>query len=469
MTYVTALLLALSGTLIFTVEIPAQLDYVNHLARMHLLFDAAHGHPNPFYAVEWKLILNQACDLIVPQIASFTGVDVAMKLFLFASQFLIVSGAMALEASFKGRPQFAGTIAIIMLYAIPIAWGLINFAFGVGIALWAIAAWRLLQKSPWSLRSAVHALFVLTLFVAHVFTLGLYGLSIGFIELAGRRRVSEFALMAIPPVIALTAFLLLPHAAGEAINWDWWFKLAWPVIMLMPLSFWPSALMCVSLVALFTFLIHRRAIVISRQAGVVILGMIFTYLLFPRTLFESTTSDVRVLMMLILILPAFTTFAASKDLAIFSGACITVIALFSIGFSSVIWWHRQQDFLEIRQSFNELAPGARVLIAADGPLELDMTPIYYGPTLAAHYVGAFLPTLYTVKGAQPVVKTVSGYDIPNAQDYLPQPLSKVVANEGPSYTRDWRNRYDYVFVFHDKGTLGTAIYRGQHFALYKAN
>src|SRR4051794_10802359 len=80
MNYVVASFLALSGALIFSVEIPAQIDYVNHLARMHLLYDAAHGQLNPYYAVEWKLILNQACDLIVPQIARWTGVNIAMKL-----------------------------------------------------------------------------------------------------------------------------------------------------------------------------------------------------------------------------------------------------------------------------------------------------------------------------------------------------------------------------------------------------
>jgi hypothetical protein len=239
--------------------------------------------------------------------------------------------------------------------------------------------------------------------------------------------------------------------------------------MITPLAIWASALMCVLLIALFAFLLHRKAIVISRQGALVLAGMIFTYLLFPRTLFESSTSDVRLLMMLFLILPAFTTFAASRNLAIFSGACITAIALFSLGFSSMIWQQRQQDFFEIRKSFDKLAPRARILIAADGPIKPDMTPIYYGPTLAAHYVGAFLPTLYTVKGAQPLVKTISGYDIPNAQDYLPQPLSEVLANKGPAYTRDWRNRYEYVFVFHDKGTLGVPVYRGQNFALYRTN
>ena len=400
MNYVVALLLALSGALIFTVEIPAQIDYVNHLARMHLLFDAAHGRPNPYYAVEWKFILNQACDLIVPQIARLTGVDIAMKLFLFASQILIVSGAMAVEATIKGRTQFAGIVAVMMLYAVPLAWGLVNFAFGVGVALWGIAIWLRLQKSPWPLRIAIHACFVLVLFVSHVFTLGLYGLVIGFMELAGQRRIAEFTLMAVPPAIALTAFLFLPHAVGEAIDWQWAAKIWWPLLMMMPLAFRPSFLMCASLIALFTLLLHCRAIAISRQGVLVVAGMLVTYIVFPRTLFESAYADIRILMMLLLILPGFITFrTTSKYLATFTGACIAAIALFSVGFSSVVWWQRQQDFAELRQSFNALAPGSRALIAADGyPLQVNMAPLYYAPTLATHYAGIFVPTLYTIRG-----------------------------------------------------------------------
>src|SRR6266436_10372579 len=45
------LLFAASVVPVLSVEIPAMIDYVNHLARMHLLVDAAAGRPNPAYEI----------------------------------------------------------------------------------------------------------------------------------------------------------------------------------------------------------------------------------------------------------------------------------------------------------------------------------------------------------------------------------------------------------------------------------
>ena len=52
---VVGLLFAASVVPVLSVEIPAMIDYVNHLARMHLLVDAAAGRPNPAYEIDWRL------------------------------------------------------------------------------------------------------------------------------------------------------------------------------------------------------------------------------------------------------------------------------------------------------------------------------------------------------------------------------------------------------------------------------
>src|SRR3954453_11392893 len=82
---------------VLAVEIPAMIDYVNHLARMHLLVDAAAGRPNPAYEIDWRLYPNLAVDLIVPVVARFVSVETAARLFLLLSQTLVVSGAIVLE------------------------------------------------------------------------------------------------------------------------------------------------------------------------------------------------------------------------------------------------------------------------------------------------------------------------------------------------------------------------------------
>src|SRR6476660_8931874 len=99
------LLFAASVAPVLSVEIPAMIDYVNHLARMHLLVDAAGGRPNPAYQIDWRLYPNLAFDIVVPMLARFVSVETAARVFLLASQTLVVTGAIALEVEVRGRHQ----------------------------------------------------------------------------------------------------------------------------------------------------------------------------------------------------------------------------------------------------------------------------------------------------------------------------------------------------------------------------
>src|SRR5258706_1761444 len=141
------LLFAASVAPLLSVEIPAMVDYVNPLARMHLLVDAAEGRPNPAYQIDWRLYPNLAVDIIVPILARFVSVETAVRLFLLVSQTLVVSGAIALEIAVRGRHQLSGFAALIALYSLPFLWGLLNFEFGCGAALWAIVCWVQLRKA----------------------------------------------------------------------------------------------------------------------------------------------------------------------------------------------------------------------------------------------------------------------------------------------------------------------------------
>jgi len=193
------------------VRIPAMIDYVNHLARMHLLVDAAAGRLNPAYVIDWRLYPNLAVDIIVPWLAQLVGVETATRLFLMASQTLVVTGAIALEIAVRGRHQLSGFAALTALYSLPFLWGLLNFEFGCGVALWAIAVWIRYRDRRWQARIALHTVFVVVLFVTHLFALGIYGLTIGCYEasrIAGYRQAARtFAVMGFP-VVALYLYLI---------------------------------------------------------------------------------------------------------------------------------------------------------------------------------------------------------------------------------------------------------------------
>src|SRR5947207_470469 len=61
--------------------------------------------------------------------------------------------------------------------------GVMNYMFGLGLVLWALAVWVWLRERMWPLRLVVSAIFVLALFVCHLFAVALYGMGLFAIEL----------------------------------------------------------------------------------------------------------------------------------------------------------------------------------------------------------------------------------------------------------------------------------------------
>jgi len=130
---------AISPTIL--VAIPAMEDYLDHLSRMYVLAAARTDDPNPFYQVSWALYPYLAMDVIVPLLGRATSMESAMKIFFLTSQLIVISGAIALECSVKGRHVFSGFAALLTIHSMPFSFGFVNFEFGVGIALWGIASW----------------------------------------------------------------------------------------------------------------------------------------------------------------------------------------------------------------------------------------------------------------------------------------------------------------------------------------
>src|SRR5258707_4028281 len=283
------LLFAASVVPVLSVKIPAMVDYVNHLARMHLLVDAAAGRPTPAYEIDWRLYPNLAVDIIVPVMARFVSAESATRLFLLASQTLVVSGAIALEIEVRGRHQLSGFAALIALYSLPFLWGLTNFEFGCGVALWAIVFWIHYREGPWLVWIALHTGFVVVLFVAHLFALGIYGLTIGCYESSrtpGYRQAARTFAVMVFPVIAAYLFLVWSHGAVGKPVFDWGFglKLIWPLLVMNGYSVPLSIALAVTIVALLVFLGYNRVFWLTRPAVFIGSGFLIAYLLMPNRL-----------------------------------------------------------------------------------------------------------------------------------------------------------------------------------------
>ena len=117
-----------------------------------------------------------------------------------------------------------------MLYNFVFLVGLMNYIFGVGVALWALAGWVAVRERAWPLRFALSTASVLLLFFCHLSALGIYGigvLSFELLRLWERRaepwpwRIAEFVAGGLPFLAAAPLLYASPTMQlVSSVYWD---------------------------------------------------------------------------------------------------------------------------------------------------------------------------------------------------------------------------------------------------------
>src|SRR3954468_18387787 len=102
------------------------------------------------------------------------SVFVAGQVYTIATFVLILSGTMALNRQLYGHWSVLPMISFPLLYNNIFLIGTMNYVFGIGLCLWALAAWVALRERGLMLRLGVSTLFTLGLFFCHLFAVGLY-------------------------------------------------------------------------------------------------------------------------------------------------------------------------------------------------------------------------------------------------------------------------------------------------------
>jgi hypothetical protein len=449
------------------VPIPAMVDYPNHLARMFILSRDGTADANPFYQVTWAVYPNLAMDLIVPRLARLMSVESATKGFYLLSQMLIVIGAVAIELVVKRRFHVAGFVAVMFLYSLPFAWGFLNFEFGLGMALWGIAASLEVQERHWSLRLGVHAAFVALLFMAHFFALGLYGVTIGLHELwrAWVRKapvvetLARLTVLALPPAALLGLMALSGGAVGgEGTNWFLGFKPLWLIHILNGYSLTLSATGIAALLCLL-YVAAKRGVLRFEPAGAwLAAGFAVLYVAMPSKLLGTSFVDLRIIVAAALILPAFMSMSLpSRRWRLGAASCAIAITLTNLAVVVFVWTSYRADYAAMIESFGKINKGSFVLVghsdqADDPPLgNLLEYPIYHAPTLAVHYADAFVPTLFAAVGKQPVTarRAYRHLEVPYGGIVPVAVLKAIAENEAPNapaFIRSWQHDFDYLYV-----------------------
>lgn len=465
-----AVLLALTLAPTFAVDIPAMADYPNHVTRMHLLVDAAGRNANPYYEIAFALYPNLAMDLIVPQLARVMAVETATRYFFLLSQLLVVAGAVALELAVKGRHEFAGLAALLTLHSMPFALGLVNFEFGIGIALLGLAAWVKSENLGWYVRFLIHVGFVCVLFLAHFFALGVYGLTLGLYELHRMSRrplnmtdATATVLMLAAPVLVLLAIMRRSGGGigGSEIEWMFGWKLVWVALFLNGYNVMLSAGSLAALLVVIGYLAFRRQLRVVSAGAWIAVGFAVAFVLMPFKLFDSRMADIRLITAVFLVLPAFISLRPGGHATRLAGVVVCATVAVNATYAGAVWLSYRGDYQDMKASFKLLRPESFILVGSSrtgevAPTLLTDVPIHRAPVLAVHYARSFVSLFYTIAGMQPVEvrPDLQHLDVSTAtEDYHPPSLTVLRAlargeqpSKAPRYLQNWTGNFQYVYL-----------------------
>lgn len=490
-------LTAMVLTPVFLVDVPPLADYVNHLARMKVI--ASMGHDpflDGFYKIDWQLIPNLAMDLIVPVVARVVDIYKAGQFFTALTVLTLVTGPMAIHRALYGRYNAFPLVAFVLLYNGVFLIGLMNYVFGVGLAMWGLAAWIMLRQRSLVLRMAVSAVFCVTLYVCHLYAVGFYGMAIGAFELwAWSKRSYRLDRIVLRELAALIVPVLpvLPMLFGSA-TWtlardnEWTSRSKIDGLVLIFRTYTDSFDLAVALLIAVAmgWAISRRLVSFHGAALPLLVVGSAVFLIMPDMLFGSYMADQRLPVALLLMLIGFV-HLDPEDLWPRAGFLVMVIAFAAlrVGDVGLHWVKIGGVYDEFRTALTDVPRGAKVLVAyADDPQGSQATQeaLSHAPCVAMIERSALVSTAFTVKGKQIMSMRPEYQARVDTEDGTPPGVSQLVAasyvrDEGAPrlhYWDDWTNDHDYLFVLYTARDSANPdpddlklVHNGRGFQLYQ--
>jgi hypothetical protein len=451
---------------IWTHPLPPLSDYVNHLARMHVIATlSTNARLANFYEIDWQVIPNLTMDLIVPLLAKVMNVYLAGQVFMVAMFALIISGTLALNRALIGRWTVVPLFAFPLLYNYIFLVGMMNYIFGIGVALWALAGWIGMRERAWPLRLALSVACVVLLFICHLCALGIYGigvLSFEIVRLWERRRepwpwrIVDFVASGLPFLVAAPLLYASPTMQlASSIYWDQRGKIDGLMYVITDYSdiaaFAIVAIMVVSVV----WAVRHRILRFHPLIWVLLAVGGAVYFALPRVMFDTYMADQRVPLGVAFMLFACGDLEVRRRL-VRRAFPIVLIVLIGVRVIEVDYnWSQLSDSTgEFRSSVRRIAPGSKVFVAyADRSLGDDVRDLglVHAACIAMIDRSALVTTAFTVAGKQVMHVRPEYRDYVDIHDGTPPSIAQLIVAAGrplpntPAFWLNW-TKFDYLYV-----------------------
>ncbi len=451
---------------IWTHPLPPLSDYINHLARMHVI---ATLPKNPqlanFYEIDWQVIPNLTMDLIVPLLARVMNIYLAGQVFTVLMFALIISGTLALNRALIGRWSAMPLFAFPLLYNYVFLVGLMNYIFGIGVALWALAGWIAVRERVWPIRLLLSTACSIILFFCHLSALGIYGigiLSYELLRLWERRqqpwpaRIVDFVASGLPFLVA--APLLYASPTMDLISRTYWDQRGKIDGLMYAITDYSDivafAIIAVAVGSIVWAVRHRVLRFHPLVLALIGVGSV-VYLALPRIMFDTYMTDQRVPIGVAFMLFACGELELRRRLVrrIFLIALIVLIAgrLIEIDLN---WSQLSDSTGQFRSSVRRIAPGSKVFVSyADRALGEDVRDLglVHAACIAMIERNALVTTAFTVAGKQVLHVKPEYRDFVDTQDGTPPSTAQLVLaaeRPQPGTPAFWNNwmKFDYLYV-----------------------
>jgi hypothetical protein len=489
-------LFALTSLPIITAHVPPLVDYVNHLARIYVIANAGRDvFLSQYYGVHWTLIPNLAMDIAVPPLVSLVGIYDAGKLFLLVIVALLVTGPHAVYHSLYHRFSFWPFVACLFIYNESFNGGLTNYLFGIGVALWGIAAWITLAHAHVAVRAAVSSGFILVLYLCHLAAAGTYLVAVASFELW--RAYSDvptyrrhFLHNITPFFLAAFMALLLHHFQPASITPE---ALRWMAVGKIRGVTWtfeseqmfriPDAVVSVIIVACIAGAAWWRGLLRPHPAVLPLIAAgLAAFLAAPSEIMGASGVDSRLPIAFLFVAIGFFDWNPAIPRLRYGFLFALALLLASrIALVEYVWQRMAVDTTDMTLSAAAIKPGSKILVAqVDHPSYRGASWLYYLPCLMMLERSSLVSLAYSdpaqqVLTVKPPFRNMTGGfndDPPSLSELASPPSTSLSSPSGRIYWADWRKNYDYVYLVSLNGESPAIpkslkeIYEGHHFRLY---
>lgn len=498
--YVGAFLLTIACALlpVWSADIPPLLDYHNHLARQYILARVdGSATLGQFYKTAWHASPYLAFDAIVQGLASFMPVDVAGKVFLSLTLFLLGLAPLALNLAAFGRITPVALLGLLFVHNETVTLGFVNYLFGIGLALCVAALWIRLRIGPGWVRLLLFPLLCSLIFFSHLLGFVIYALVIVTYELGkylgGLRRpdnsmswrfdsdarlnlLSIFIQCAVPLVI-FAAFG--PSTASVSSNTYGGLERKFSLLVgmfgyLLPTYIWTlDKAMQLALPAALVLLVATRRLRVDPALCWPLGAILLLFFAMPMELFSGWGADHRLLPALGLLLVGSLRPAngGSGRLLPWAFAGVALLAAARTVAVASEWRKSDERYAEYVRAFELIDNGSRMFFAFGhaGGKSITSIPEYHMPTLVLSTKDVYVPYLFASNSGSFTLQYQSDVE----------PLQRL--SRGPVLTHgespDWpaiQGKFDYFFLVNQQHFRSpppaelVSIFEGRTIRVYRA-